>query len=204
MSKTKDTVTLRIPFAGFYCSIHDLVFDQTLEQINETSDRITIDNVDWQPVYLAYAQAYTKEAGKVLGLDINFTELTSPSYYNFETDCIFGTVSQTALADMYSRITTDPQATKDLRDHVANVLRPRSGFIPFYSDDFDTWGPLEDWDAPMMGVLLDFSFKQADMDEYGISETLSDMAHDLIWENVRDPSIVPGHVDGPFDDGMSP
>ena len=38
---------------------------------------------------------------------------------------------------------------------VADRLAPRSGFAPFYSDDLDDWGELDEWEAPQLSILVE-------------------------------------------------
>lgn len=199
-TETETMIRVRIPFAGFYCSVHDQAMDDALMGINqnEDGDPATVleqDNVDWRQVRLAYAQACVKDIAETMGVALTFGEIVSPRFYNFETDQLLADITPTDLASVLARIEADPDLKEGLRAHVHEVLEPRSGFIPFYANTLDDWGPLEDWDEQQAGVMLDFWFTAQDGCEYEIAETKSEMLDGAIWDAIIDTSKVAEHVD---------
>jgi hypothetical protein len=81
--------------------------------------------------------------------------MTSPRFYNFETDRVFANISEHAARKLfaYSR-KLDNHAT------LAKVIRARftsrDGFHSFYSNSLAEWleKPLDEWDHNELGTLL--------------------------------------------------
>ena len=86
---------------------------------------------------------------------------------------------------------TDPDLANAFRAHVHDVLEPRSGFIPFYSNDLEDWGDLDVWDDVQKSVLLDHHAAEMELDEAGIAAELGEMCNNAIWAAVIDHSKVP-------------
>ncbi len=151
--------TCTIPFSGFYESNHDAMLDYTIEQIcsDENGD---IDDakhdaawraIDWRKVHLAYAQEYAANLISECGIQgAAFVKLDSPREYNFRSDEIDVSIPLAELQRMRGEV---DDAT--LRAMVADRLAPRSGFAPFYSDDLDDWGELDEWEAPQLSILVE-------------------------------------------------
>lgn len=148
-----------IPFSGFYESHHDAALDYTLEQIcsDENGD---VDDakhdaawraIDWRKVHLAYAQEYAANLISECGIQgAAFVKLDSPREYNFRSDEIDVSIPLSELHRMRSEV---DDAT--LRAMVADRLAPRSGFSPFYSDNLDDWGDIDEWEAPQLSILVE-------------------------------------------------
>ena len=150
-----------VPFAGFYCSIHDEELDRALEQIfadRETgcdvnSDLVDLarDAIDWQAVHEAYALEYVKSLGADYDLNLTFDGMSSPKYYNFETDRIFATIDRETLARMLRAV-----PRKALRKRIRERFASRDGFISHYPRDLSDWPrQLCDWDHNQVGTLLE-------------------------------------------------
>lgn len=99
-------------------------------------------------------------------LQMEFEEMTSPKEYNFTTDRLFVKMELDVLAEMMDRTTP-----KTLCDTIREQFTPRSGFIPFYSNDPKEWmcKPLEDWDHNELGTLLSAFLA----DNVGVGEMVS-------------------------------
>lgn len=139
-----------IPFAGFYTSIHDSELDCALEQVlSDESGRPyeglqnhSFDAVDWKAAHEAYAKKYAEAFAKEFEIKgLEFEELVSPKEYNFTTDRVFCKVPYDELVRLHKETPAD--TFKKVCE--ANFTR-RSGFIPFYSSDWTSWGHYEDWD----------------------------------------------------------
>lgn len=197
---TEDAIRVRIPFAGFYCSIHDQAMDDALDSINQDENGeeqmiLEQSNVEWSRVRLAYAVACVKDIAAVMEVPLRFAEIVSPRFYNFETDQLFAEIAPADLYKIHERITADPGMKAALTEHVHKMLEPRSGFIPFYSNTLEDWGDVETWDEQQAGVMLDYWFTENDGCEYAIAETKSEMLDTEIWNAIIDTSKVADHVD---------
>jgi len=201
-----ETVSVKVPFSGFYNTIHDGMIDMTLEQINtddagDEVEVIGVGNVRWAEVHLAYAQTWLKEACEASGLDMQFEKIVSPRDYYMGNDMIIARVTLDSLEAAYAGLTQDERAS--WRDLVSEELTERPGFVPYskYPRDADQWGPVSNWDDAQRDLF--FHFRAAPLiDEAGLAERASEMLDDAIWRAVIDPDIVPGHVDNANEAGL--
>ena len=182
---------IRVPFAGFYCSVHDAAMDDGLAMINTDGDgesftRIESDNIDWRMVRLSYVQGYLKELSEAIDVPLNFCELVSPKFYNFESDALYANIPAAFLEDLYGKVCADHDMAARFRDHVKAVLEPRSGFIPFYPDILDSWGGYATWDEVQVSVLIDFWSVETEIDEYEIAEKQNVRVESAIFAAIID------------------
>ena len=196
-----DTQQIRVPFAGFYCSVHDQALDQGLETINtgdagEPLEVLASDNVDWASVRLAYVQAYLGKLSEMLEIPMSFAGIVSPRFYNFETDAVYANIESEAIRSLHAKTMSDPDLATSFRDHVQAVLEPRSGFIPFYSNDLASWGELSEWDEVQISVLLDHHAASMGLDETEIAADLHEACYNAIWNAVIDMGKVPTIEEG--------
>lgn len=150
---------IRIPFSGFYNSWHDAALDDALEQafsddsgtLDQDAHDAAFDRINWQSVHRAYVAEYARVLSNECAMPgLTFNRLVSPREYNFFTDEIICDLPADTLADIYQR--SDKPALAAL---VAERLEARSGFIPFYSDDLEQWGPFTEWEAPQIDLLIE-------------------------------------------------
>jgi hypothetical protein len=149
--------TAIIPFSGFYESTHDAALDDALHSMfqDDCGDAtpaydIASDAIDWRAAHIAYARLYADWLASECNATWQFDEMNSPRFYNYETDQIRATITLAELQRMQSSI--------DRADWLAlceERLTARSGFIPFYSSNPDTWGELHEWEAPQLGLLVE-------------------------------------------------
>ncbi len=187
-----------IPFSGFYGSWHDVEIDRTfsdmfldLEGRGNPAPESLIDRardaVQWSFVYRSYAKYFAESFLSWLGLDGTFESMTSPKYYNFETDQVFVNLSRGDLARMWKCVD---------RDRFAGACRDRftsrSGFISSYSPDWRAWGHLSSWDHNQVGTLVQ-AF--AETEQGGAFDSLAEVdlmesalcngyPESWIWENA--------------------
>ena len=134
MKDIKDKmIEIEIPFSGFYESIHNYRIDNTLEnycEYNNIATEIIWDSeIDWESIMKDYAIEYAKNFSYFIGLEIDFTEMTSPKEYNFYNDRLFGKVS---LKD-FNQIRKKVYAHKDWAQYIKNNYTYYDGFISFYT-----------------------------------------------------------------------
>lgn len=158
MRKTTQFLTT-VPFSGFYCSPHESDLDHALERMFDhegagyaNPDLIDAarDTIDWACVHEAYAAEYVSAMRAEYGIGLTFEGLSSPKYYNFETDRIFAHIDRDGLA-MIARAV--PRAA--LRKAVKARFTSRDGFISGYPASLADWpARLSDWDHNQIGTLL--------------------------------------------------
>jgi hypothetical protein len=143
MSENKRCVVL--PFPGFYetqLSNH-LVDDETGEE-RATAKEVT----------QAYFRGLKNELAHWLGIDVDFDRCLSPREYNFETDRLFGWLTEEAAKLLFAMSEDENHAT--LREEVKKKCTDRPGFWSYYPSDLADWldNPVEEWDHNELGILL--------------------------------------------------
>lgn len=173
-------VLVQIPFHGFYESIHDAaisdavldhvaysMFEENImeieqEQANIVNDWI-YDNIHketYDKIKNEYAKKFVEEFGHEYDLDtIEFSDMSSPREYNFETDRIFAKVDLAEMNTLANHVDM-----KGFVEWVKERLEPRDGFIPYYSNDISDWGLFKDWDHNQFGLLIEYFTKDDDFD----------------------------------------
>jgi hypothetical protein len=148
-----------IPFSGFYETHHNAVFDDAIEHAFSELDttlasnlagRVT-DECNWTAVHHAYATEYAERFFQEF-LDLKLVggvELISPREYNFETDRIIVEVSLSDMGELY-----ELAMDRGLAELVHEELAPRSGFVPFHSQDIEDWGPVQEWEPAQAEMIL--------------------------------------------------
>ena len=108
--------------------------------------------IDYSAAYEYLTGAYVEALQEAAGFSIKFSDMTSPKYYNFETDRLFVMVSDWRIKRMFAASRKEDHAS------LAKVFRTRftsrSGFISHYSPDLPE-KPLADWDCNELGALFD-------------------------------------------------
>lgn len=120
-------------------------------------------------------QAYLSELGDFfkyeysvdLKIDEKTAEIVSPREYNFSADSLFCEVDLDALTKLFTG------HRNEVKKYVDDALKPRSGFIPFYSNDVSDWAPnVAEWDCVQLGLILGALISQDDISD--IEETVYD------------------------------
>lgn len=178
---SKRTVSVNIPFQGFYESLWSQEVDHIeLQEIEYFEDErqseegiprelhlsgeeygeILTHATDYRSAYLAiarsYVDAFNQTASEQIGFKLGcaFEEMVSPHYYNFETDRLFVRIRYAAICELFR------MSRADGHRHLAKVIAERhtsySGFHSYYSNDLKSWlsKPLKDWDHNELCTLL--------------------------------------------------
>ena len=172
---------MRIPFSGFYHSIHDSYFDHEIERQCEYFTEVTgydvpdsiidlIWKADYAPARKAYAKAYADAFMTEFNLHGDFMGMDSPREYNFETDRLFVKINHAQLCAIVFMTDYD-----DMEQTAKDMFTSRSGFISFYDADFTTWGDIESWDHNQLYCLL-MAFIETTQGEFD-EDQLIDSAH---------------------------
>jgi hypothetical protein len=147
-----------IPFAGFYCSIHDAEVENAHERIAMNNDGIKDDDLwdhvykecDWSGVYRAYAKEYTESLARKYGIAFTFKEMDSPREYNFTTDKIVVEIELDEAVRLWNNLDHD-----EMRRVAKEKFTSRDGFISFYSSDWNDWSAFKNWDHNQLATVLE-------------------------------------------------
>lgn len=185
--------TFPIPFCGFYNSIIDDEIETTIErEVQYYSEEygIELDEMDFITDFEGIAKCYARYFEERVQdafpqIEIKFSKLKSPKYYNFETDKIVCEISDKNLKLVYNYCIAN-----HFSDTVNEALKERSGFIPLYSDDFSEWDKdVLKWDAAQIGLLFEHFVTLLDKNEGVIISDMDFMdyssSHGCILENIR-------------------
>ena len=199
-------VDAKLPFGGFYGSVHSENLDYALKQLTtddtgchqleyKDADGETVtpgetlwEHVDYSKVHLQYAQDYVQAFNakflEHVGEELNaqFDELTSPREYNFATDRIFVKIPLKVVKALWAKV--DREA---LDKHIAAEYTSRSGFISHYANSLAAWLAdklVTQWDHNQIGTLLETVLGQAYTGENLDSDIAEDLAEDGGLENV--------------------
>lgn len=163
-----ETLSVKLPFEGFYESSHDALVNEELNMLFEIDDSgcesaipdAVWGRTDFGAIYMAYVEIYTEcfaqafEYATGLELPVTFEDMISPKYYNFETDRVFAAVPLDALQAIYDDVMQGD--CENLEQVLRERHTSRSGFISHYSNDIDDWKgkPLAEWDHNELESLI--------------------------------------------------
>lgn len=164
-------IELRVPFQGFYESIHDDAVQRALEDHDEQTGESQAENFSFTAENLRkYVKSYLSRFESRLPSEDKFTSfrVTSPREYNFETDRVLAELHASTLRTIFAEIKS--QEEQGFRQRVAGELESRSGFVPFYSADLDDWGndPAE-WETAQLELMVRYYMEMAHGDEWEVS-----------------------------------
>lgn len=156
---------------------------------NKCADYKGIHNAIAKSYVDGFNRVFSEEIGFPLGL--GFESMTSPRFYNFETDRIFCYIGNDVVQKLFDL------SAADNHEHLAEQLKDNctsyDGFRSFYSNDLAVWldKPLEDWDHNELKLLLQACYILSGGDkgyresvyEYVTSDT-SDIDSGVDWEKL--------------------
>jgi hypothetical protein len=149
-----------LPFSGFYESWESESVDHELESYIENLESesdlpkdfdVWNADIDYSAIWNDYAKAYVEAFVKYcdvefnVELDLQFSELTSPSYYNFETDKLWATLPVAQLAKIRKEVESYPEWSDKVKERHSS----RDGFTSFISDDVND----EEWTAETLAEV---------------------------------------------------
>ena len=127
-----------------------------------------------------WVDSYESMLNDLPGLEdvrLDFDSVDSPREYNFTTDACAVRIGAADLrrvrkyAETIARherwaameLGADGLSSADradgyytFADYVEKCMRPRDGFMPFYSNDVRQWGPVGEWSCAQIELLFDF------------------------------------------------
>ena len=200
MSKT----IVNIPnFEGFYCSwldeeINHIArseaeyfaeeYDLSEDKQQEIEEDFCTQNYDKLQVEICktYIPYYFEAIEDEIDFELNasFESLTSPKYYNFETDRLFVEIDDIKITMLMNWIFNNK--LEKLKEVVKDRFTRRDGYIPHYSNDLEAWGDVDTWDYNQLGTaLLVFVDEYADFN-YTLHEYVSETIHNHIYSTLSD------------------
>ena len=174
-------LSARIPFAGFYGSLWDDALDRESDSLIEhiaeepyryspavaiAAKRGLIGEIVWEASdfsamkalivrdYVAAFADWLAGSLRLPAVTVEFEEMVSPRYYNFETDRLFAKLDVSVFRLILARL--DGEWPSAFDDAVRAHFTSRDGFASFYDNDPDALRakPLEEWDHNELYVLL--------------------------------------------------
>ena len=141
----ENKIIIEIPFSGFYESIHDLNIEHWIDYTtsgdeadylgisqDELADRLCM--MDYSSIRNAICLHYIQAYNAVfydeynLHLDLEFHAMTSPQFYNFETDRLYCTIDQDKFSEILSLLDNSK-----IQAFLSDKYKSRDGFIVFES-----------------------------------------------------------------------
>lgn len=144
---TLNKIEIQLPFSGFYHSIHDMYIDNhieyeieyleselgyTDEQLDIIKDRFYM--MDYAPIRKAICEHYIQAFNAVfydeynIHLDLEYSCLTSPKFYNFETDRLYALIDESIYNEVTALVNSE-----DFKTMLKDKFKAQSGFMPFQS-----------------------------------------------------------------------
>ena len=136
-----NNIKIELPFSGFYESIYDLHIDNTIEyylydlegeQLKKAQNAFYMMDYDAtrKAICEHYIQAYNQVFYDQFNIDLNltFNSLTSPKFYNFETDRLFVNIDPEAFKQVINLLDDDT-----IQKTLSEKYKTQSGYIVFES-----------------------------------------------------------------------
>ena len=173
---SENEVLIQVPFIGTYEAL-DRCIDSTMECEVEWRESEGLPPCEARFRMHDYLHAYVGEISDICKLpSLKFQYLSSPAYYNFETDKIVCSVDKNELWELYSERLVMP----DYGDAVRAATTPRSGYFPFYDEDDCFYESVDDFvdNSAVLGLILEAYLN------CWLSEEVYDYYEDLLsaWE----------------------
>ena len=141
----ENKIIIEIPFSGFYESIHDMYIDNWIDYMtsgdeadylgisqDELADRLYM--MDYSNIRKAICKHYIQAYNAVfydehnVHLDLEFNAMTSPQFYNFETDRLYCTIDKDKFSEILSLLNDSK-----IQSVLSEKYKTRLGFIVFES-----------------------------------------------------------------------
>ena len=173
-------ITLKIPFQGFYNSVHSMLLDNAENYLFTDSDSENQNEglinrfrcaCNYKQVFAEYAKAYVDCFSVQFDIpSLKFISLHSPKEYNFTTDTIECSIGREDIHRIYKSIDRVV-----LADFIELHCTSRSGFSSFYDADVKTWGYVDNWEYAQLSLLLRCYF-----------ENHTNYSEDWEWDTMQD------------------
>lgn len=153
-SKKSKYLETTVPFSGFYESMHHMRVEEHYidpELPQEERGRL-LDKIDWKKAETQYSRNYVDMVSKLLGFELKFKSMVSPSQYNCVTDRIFAEISREDYEKLKARLVDEPL----MEEYVKRRFTSCPGFMSSYSNCWDDWlDQEEEFDHNQIGAMID-------------------------------------------------
>lgn len=176
-------VVVKIPFCGTYGYLSDYL-DGEMEREREyhEQEEDPREEIEYHFDLGAFCKDYVEWLADSLKLKtLKFQEMTSPKYYNFETDKIWCIIDKSELWELYQKVKNHPQGSVYLQAEIGEATTSRDGYWAFYSPEDCEWEKPDDFDdtcAALLGLIVN-ALCSMYMDEYKY-----DRVSDLLCSSV--------------------
>ena len=191
MKKSNTKTLVKIPFSGFYNSIHDSIIDSALEYESECyADSDKANDIILDVLNINHYDKIREELSKVfvectnelflyeydINLGLEFDSLKSPRFYNYSTDEIYCYIDNDKINELIALLDNENDFIEVLKDK----YKSRDGFIVFDS----TLQAIDNKDyslffSELLCQLIDFNV--IDCNEY-----YNDKAFETVLNNLPD------------------
>jgi len=201
------------PFSGFCESIHDGFFDSEINRdLENLACEYGLNNeilqgyaekvyslTDWQKTREHYCRVwldgFVEEFEDLTGLfiDLEYETLDSPREYNFTTDRLVATISESDIKKLYRACDKTI-----LQQVIKERFTSYDGFISFYSNDLNDWMAekhFTEWDHNQLETLLLALIRQYGGDDYVLYDFEMEIAGSLIIHEVAAEALYAGTCD---------
>lgn len=150
---SENEILIQVPFIGTYEAL-DRCIDSNMECEADWRESENLPPVDYKFRMRDYLVAYVGEISDICKLpSLKFQYLSSPAYYNFETDKIVCSVDKNELWKLYSEglpVTHYDHAVRE-------ATTPRDGYSPYYSEDDCYYESADDFvdNSAVLGLILE-------------------------------------------------
>ncbi len=145
---------------------------------------------NYQAMQIAVCKAYVEgfenwlDNAFALNVSLKFKDMTSPKFYNYETDRIFVEVSLSDIKKLLKEA-----GWKEVAEMAKKHFTSRSGFISWYNPDITTWGKVSTWDHNQLSMIFYALTRDTEyqMDiYYGLNESIYNAYNNNVdWDNVH-------------------
>ena len=189
MKKSNNQTLVKIPFSGFYNSIHDSIIDSVLEHETEfyadvdKANKIILDvlNINhYNKIREELSKVFVEGINKLfwyeydINLDLEFDSLKSPKFYNYSTDEIYCYVDNNKINELVALLDNENDFIEVLKDK----YQSRDGFIVFDS----TLQAIDNKDYSLFFSDLLCQFIDFDVIDY--NEYYDDKAYETVLNNL--------------------
>ena len=189
MKKLNNKTLVKIPFSGFYNSIHDSAIDIALEYEAECyTDSGKASDIILDVLNVHHYDKIREELSKVfvegvnelfwyeydINLDLKFDSLKSPKFYNYSTDEIYCYVDNDKINELVALLDNE----NDFIEVLKNKYQSCDGFIVFDS----TLQAIDNKDYSLF--FSDLLCQLIDFDKINNNEYYNDKAFETVLNNL--------------------
>lgn len=119
-------------FGGFYYSHHSELIEEMINTYY--SDEDDIPDLDYRAIHADYSRYLVEFINEEIEINLRYTGLISPKYYNYTTDKIAVNVTKKDIKAIKKYISSE-YSEDDIKAYIIDVTTEKSGYIPYYTYD---------------------------------------------------------------------